>query len=99
MTSIRPAVAITAALLLAACGRSQDASTDATSDTVEAPADAAMANAPMPAEDTGVVEDSAQDAAPVATVEKDAQQAADDAQSAVDDAVSAAETSADSDQD
>lgn len=83
-----------ASLALAGCGETQDASADAMADNVEVPADDAMNDTPMPVEETSVVEDSAEDAAPATDeVEQSAEQAADDAQSAVDDAVSAAEDS------
>jgi hypothetical protein len=44
------AMACTASLALAACGETDDASADAMADTVEMPADEAMAAAPEPVE-------------------------------------------------
>ncbi len=87
------------ALLLAACSGAEDTSEDATADTVEMPADEAMADVPMPVEDRDFAEDDALDGAAAAraepstqAIERSAEQAADDAQSAVDDAIAAAET-------
>ena len=88
------AAAASLALVLAACGETQDASDDAMADTVEIPADEAMANAPLPADDADAVTDAADGVAPE-TAEQTAQQAADDAQAAVDDAVTAAEATTD----
>lgn len=87
------------ALLLVACGGADDASEDAMVDTVEMPADEAMANAPMPVEDRDFAgEDDLAGSDPAArseptteAVERTAEQAAEDAQSAVDDALAAAE--------
>ena len=82
-------------LALAGCGDNGDASEDATADSVEIPADEAMADAPMPAEDDTALAEPAEETDTVDEVEADAQQAADDAQSAVDDVISAAEENID----
>ena len=74
-----------AALLLAACGSATDASEDAMADTVEMPADEAMAGTPEPAADPEALteaadsaEENAEDAAATAEamVEADAPAAA-----------------------
>lgn len=91
MISIRIALAASLALGLAACGDSQDASDDAMAESVELPADAAMDDVPMPAENGDALDDAKETVPPVEKVEQDAQQAADDAQAAVDDAIAAAE--------
>lgn len=89
------AFASVAALSLAACGSSNDASEDAVADTVEMPADEAMTNTPMPAADAGATSEAATDAqAPVAeeqeqvTTLEDTGQAAEEAAA---DAAAAAE--------
>ena len=82
------ALATTAALALAACGDATDASEDAIADTVEVPADEAMANTPDP-----VMDEAATAPAPTPqqveegmdSVDQTAEQAADDAQAAADD--------------
>jgi hypothetical protein len=51
-----------ASLALAACGSSTDASEDAVADTVEMPADEAMAGTPQPAEDPAALTESADSA-------------------------------------
>jgi len=53
------ALATTAALALAACGSTTDASEDAIADTVEMPADQAMADAPEPVADDAVIAEEA----------------------------------------
>ena len=74
------------ALALAACGDSDDASEDSLAESVEAPADDAMADMPMPqADTTDVAEEAAEDAA------ADAETAADAAVAAAADAEAAAE--------
>jgi len=88
MKSIRFAAAATIALALAACGDTPDASEDAMADSVEMPADEAMADAPMPVQSAAIenAADQARDAAKsMEEVQEDAQQAAEEAQSAVDD--------------
>ena len=49
-------------LTLAACGSSTDASEDAVADTVEMPADEAMAGTPQPVEDPAALTESADSA-------------------------------------
>jgi hypothetical protein len=78
-------VAATAAFALAGCGETTDASQDATADSVEIPADEAMADAPDPVATEEDVEEGMD-----ANVEE-AEAAADAAQATVDDALSAAE--------
>ena len=81
-------LAAPAMLVLAACGDATDASEDAVADTVEVPADEAMANVPDP-----VVDNAATATAPTAAeaeeameeTQQTAEQAADDAQAAADD--------------
>jgi hypothetical protein len=87
------AFASAASLALAACGGSDDASEDAMADTVEMPADEAMASAPEPAADTDVVADAADDAAAGAGEEAEATTAevAEAAEAAAADAAAAAE--------
>lgn len=84
-------IAIAGSLGLAACGSSDDASEDAIADSVEMPADEAMADAPMPVEDTSPSVEEADDTDTVNEIEQNAQQAADEAQAAVDDVIAAAE--------
>ena len=81
------------ALALAACGDSGDASEDAMAESVELPADEAMADAPMPTADaTEAAEDAASDAAASAEEAADAaEQAAADAAAAAEAATEAAE--------
>jgi hypothetical protein len=69
-----PALAGTA-LLLTACGSADDASTEASADTVEMPADAALA--PITEEPVADPEATATDAQAEATAEKAADAAAD----------------------
>tara|TARA_A100001391_G_scaffold188957_2_gene159934 strand:- start:9842 stop:10171 length:330 start_codon:yes stop_codon:yes gene_type:complete len=81
-----------ALLALSACGKSTDASEEAMADTVEVPADDAMAGVPDPVVDSSLdAEDAAsvEDAVNAATQEAEA--AADSAQAAADDAMSAAD--------
>ena len=84
------ALAVVGALALSACGSSTDASEDAMADTVEMPADDAMASAPEPAMDADAVSDAADEAA----VESDAMEAAAQADAMVSDDVEAAIDSA-----
>jgi hypothetical protein len=87
------AFASTAALGLAACGSSDDASEDAMADTVEIPADEAMAGLPDPvADEPGEATETTEE------TRRTAEQAADDAVATVDDveaAVRDAEAAAD----
>ena len=76
-------VLASAALALAACGSSTDASEDATADTVEMPADEAMADAPAPVDDAAVEEE-------MTANETDAAAAAEEAQATVDEGVEGA---------
>lgn len=91
------AIAATASFALTACGSSTDASEDALADNVEIPADEAMANAPLPAEDVDVVEEAADEAVEADVTEEvvdGAVEAAEAAQATVDDVealISAAE--------
>lgn len=83
-------IAATASLALAACGNSTDASEDAMADTVELPADEAMEEMPLPAEDVDVVEEAAveaveEDVAVSEEVVDGAVEAAEAAQATVDD--------------
>ena len=86
-------IALPAAFALAACGDSTDASDDAVADTVEVPADDAMANVPDPVIDEAVTENvtPAEAEERMNVTEEQAEEAADAAESAVDDALSAAE--------
>lgn len=86
-----------AALLLTACGSADDASTEATADTVEMPADAALA----PVEEEPVADPSASaidapetDAQAEASAEKSANAAADAAADVAAEAAAAAEKAA-----
>ncbi len=96
--SLRLAIPALAALaLLAGCGGADDASEDAVADTVEQPADEALADTPMPVEDNDLVETEPEarpvrEAPSMDQVERSAERAADEAQSAVDDAIAAAES-------
>jgi hypothetical protein len=84
-----------ASFALAACGHADDASQDAQADSVEIPADQALANTPEPAA-SAAVDSAAEDATKAA--ETSASQAADAAESAAADATAAAkaaETAAD----
>ena len=74
------AIASTATLALAACGGTTDASEDAMADTVEMPADQALADTPEPVEDAEVA---AEDAALEEAAEMDALEAADAAEELV----------------
>lgn len=82
------AFAATGLLALSACGSSTDASEDAMADTVEMPADDAMAGAPEPALDEDAVMDAADEAA--AGTEMNAMEAAEAADAMVNDDVEAA---------
>ena len=73
--AILPLLAFPLTLALAACGGAQDASEEATAESVEIPADAAMEGAPDP------VADAALDAE-MAGVEEDAMDAAEAAEAA-----------------
>lgn len=69
------AVAVTAALALAACGNSTDASDEAMADTVEVPADEAVAGTPDPVADADAnteIETNEMDAAAAADAATDA---------------------------
>jgi len=79
------AAASGAALALAACGSSDNASSDAQADTVEMPADEALVNPAIEPPAAEVVEDAASDAA------QDAQDAASSAEAAAADAQAAAD--------
>ena len=70
------------AFALSGCGDSNDASEDALADSVEMPADEAMANVPDPAEETDAAAEAATLQAEEA-IEQDAQDAADAAEAAV----------------
>ena len=76
------------ALALAACGDSDDASEDAMADTVEMPADEAMADAPLPVADST---EAAEDAEATAAEEAAAEDAGDAAAAAAADAEAAAD--------
>lgn len=79
-----------AALLLAACGSADDASTEANADTVEMPADEALtAVSEVPVEDPAATETDAPDETDAA--EADAEQAADAAAGVAAEAAAAAE--------
>ncbi|MEL6529614.1 MAG: hypothetical protein AAGK01_02175 [Pseudomonadota bacterium] len=78
------AVLGTAALALAACGSAEDASTEATADTVEMPADEALeAVTDEPVEDSAAAETTAEDSgeATAAVPQETAEAAAEDAAS------------------
>jgi len=99
-------VAPAALLALGACGESTDASEEAVADTVEVPADAAMADAPEPVADGDISASEAtsiEEAVDEASAEAEAAaDAADAAQATVDDvlsAVDAAETASEAVQD
>ena len=79
------------AFALAACGDTTDASEEATADTVEVPADEAMAEAPDPVVEEEPVAAPAEVEEPAAVDEDTAEAAADAAQETVDDALAAAE--------
>src|SRR5690606_10143929 len=87
------AFASAAALGLAACGESNDASEDAMADNVEMPAEDAMADAALPTADADAMSDAAEDAAVDAadTAADTATEAADAAEEAAADAAAAAE--------
>ncbi len=89
-------LALTSAAILAlsACGSSTDASEDAMADTVEMPADDAMAGVPEPAMDEDAVSDAADDAS--GDAEMNAQEAAAAASDMVNDDVESAIDSAES---
>ena len=84
-------VLASAALALAACGDSTDASEDATADTVEMPADEAMVDAPAPVDDPAAID------AEMEANEQDAAEAAADAQATVDESVEGAIDDAEAD--
>lgn len=84
---IATSFAAVATLALAACGSSTDASEDAVADTVEMPADEAMAGTPQPAEDPAALTESADSA------ESAAEDAAATAESMVEGAAPAATAS------
>ena len=81
-----------ALLVLSACGESTDASEEAVADTVEVPADDAMATMPDPVVDGALAEsDTVDSAIDAATVDAEtAADSADAAQAAADDALDAA---------
>ncbi len=86
------ALAATASLALAACGSTTDASEDAIADTVEMPADQAMADAPEPVADNAVIaEEAAAEDGGAANGEMDAMEAADAASDLVEADPAAAE--------
>ncbi|GGD60462.1 hypothetical protein GRI62_00120 [Erythrobacter arachoides] len=89
MKKLALALATPAALVLAACGSSTDASEDAVADTVEVPADEAMVNVPEPVVDTRATTE-AQAEEVIEETQQTAEEAADDAQAAVDDVLDAA---------
>lgn len=88
MTKIAPFTALAgAALLLAACGSADDASTEASADTVEMPADSALA----PVSDAPVADPSATATdAPAAVPTATAEQAGDAAANVADEVLEAA---------
>lgn len=92
MKNLAPLTALAgAALLLAACGSSDDASTEANADTVEMPADEALApvgDAPV-ADPAATATDAAES---TAEIEAGAEQAADAAASVAAEASAAAES-------
>ncbi|GAA0267191.1 hypothetical protein GCM10009127_03550 [Alteraurantiacibacter aestuarii] len=95
MKKIAPlAIAATALLTLSACGSTTDASEDAMADTVEMPADQALAGTPEPAMDEDAVTDAADAASGDAEI--DAMEAAAAAEGMVNEDVEAAIGSAES---
>jgi len=88
------AVASSFALALAACGDSGDASEDSLAESVEQPADAAMASAPDPAADTDATPDAAEDAEASPEDVANAEEAGAAAEQAAADAAAAAEAAA-----
>ena len=87
MTKIAPFAALAgAALLLTACGSADDASTEASADTVEMPADSALA----PVSDAPVADPSATATDAPAVAPATAAQAGDAAANVVDDVLEAA---------
>lgn len=90
MKKIGLVAATTAALALAACGSSTDASEDAVADTVEVPADEAMVTAPDPIDDPDAMSEEEAEAA-MAETEATAEEAADAAEAAANDAMDAAQ--------
>jgi len=81
-------LAVIASLGLTACGSSTDASEDAIADTVEMPADEAMADTPEPVEDPDALVDPVEAATADAeesmdALEDQANEAAEDAEEAV----------------
>ena len=83
-------IATTAAFALAACGETTDASDDAVADTVEVPADAAMADAPPPVVDEAPVVTNEQANEAMNVTEEEAEAAANRAERTVDAALDAA---------
>ena len=79
------AVLCAAALVLAGCGDSTDASEDAMADNVELPADEAMSDAPTPIDDEAMTMDETENDAAEAAAEADAM-VSDDIEGAIDDA-------------
>lgn len=79
------AVLCAAALALAGCGNSTDASEDAMADNVELPADEAMSDAPAPIDDEAMTMDETENDAAEAAAEADAM-VSDDVEGAIDDA-------------
>lgn len=67
------------AFALIGCGDSTDASEDAVADTVEMPADEAMADTPPPVADSESTMMESEDAEPANVTEEEAETAADDA--------------------
>ena len=84
MKKIIATAVLASAFALSACGSSTDASEDATADTVEMPADDAMAGAPAPVADEAAAETEMQ------ANEADAEAAATEAQATVDEGVEGA---------
>ena len=92
MKKIITAAFASAALLgLAACGDADDASEDATAETVETSADEAMAGAEAPVEDNAAVEAAAEEAGEDAEAVVDTAAAAEAADAAAEDAAAAAD--------
>ena len=84
-----------ATFALAACGRSENASVDATADTVELPAAEALESVPDdavedPAANAALEEETGEDAT-AAVTQEDAETAADNAVAVADEAIAAAE--------
>ena len=94
------AIAASASLILSACGSSDDASEDATADTVEMPADEAMAGTPEPvAADLDAGSAAAEDAADAsADAAQSVEEAGAAAEEAAADAAAAAEAAVEAEQ-